>query len=115
MHINVFGEASFGLRSRKLVNFFRVTLRYAIEQPSSLGCNCVREMSEGFKIEFILCKGDLTMRAKVEKRKRKNLIHHKRMTSQFSISYTQSVLLSLFYDKEYRFLCQWDSIDVSTS
>ena len=39
MHINVFGEASFGLRSRKLVNFFGVTLRYAIEQPSSLGCN----------------------------------------------------------------------------
>ena len=71
MHINVFGEASFGLRSRKLVNFFGVTLRYAIEQPSSLGCNCVREMSEGFKIEFILCKGDLTMRAKVEKKKKK--------------------------------------------
>ena len=89
MHINVFGEASFGLRSRKLVNFFGVTLRYAIEQPSSLGCNYVREMNEGFKIEFILHKGDLTMRAKVGKKKKKNsLIDHKRMTSQINISYT---------------------------
>ena len=87
MLINVFGEASFSLRSRKLVNFFGVTLRYATEQPSSLGCNYVREMSEGFKIEFILCKGDLTMRAKVE-RKKNSLIDHKRMTSQISISHT---------------------------
>lgn len=70
MHINVFGEASFGLRSRKLVNCFGVTLRYATEQPSSLGCNYVREISEGLKIEFISCKGDLTMRAQVEKKKK---------------------------------------------
>ena len=39
MHINVFCEASFGLRGRKLVNCFDVTLRYETEQPSSLGCN----------------------------------------------------------------------------
>ena len=47
MHINVFCEASFGFRGRKLVNCFGVTLRYETEQPSSLGCNYVREMSEG--------------------------------------------------------------------
>ena len=47
MHINVFCEASFGLRGRKLVNCFGVTLRYETEQPSSLGCNYVREISEG--------------------------------------------------------------------
>ena len=62
------------------------TLRYATEQPSSLDCNYVREMSEGLKIEFILCKGDLTMRAKVKKIK--SFIDHKRMTSQISVSNT---------------------------
>lgn len=87
MHINVFGEASFGLRSRKVVNCFGVTLRYATEQPSSLGCNYVREISEGLKIEFISCKGDLTMRAQVEKKEENSFIDHKRMTSQISISY----------------------------
>ena len=56
MHINVFCEASFGLRGRKLVNCFGVPLRYETEQPSSLGCNYVREMSEGLSREFISCK-----------------------------------------------------------
>ena len=64
------------------------------------------------------------MRAKVGKKKKKQ--PHRPQKNDLSNQHllycivlptptAQSVLLSLFYDKEYQFLWQWDSIDVSTS
>ena len=56
MHINWFAEAAFGLRGQEAVKFF-AGVRYATEQPTSLGCNYVRETSEELYVEFIFCEG----------------------------------------------------------